>query len=360
MRHAHFALLIGILVIAGTGCTRGVNYLGAERYPAKPSTFAVDVFYGHQPARGNIELATLDLAQDEWKEKGTALLPRLMDKVREVGGDALYLEGVASPDATDITRVTGYVLHWTEDSPASQSVSAPITATPVPSVPSAAEGGDTISFTADPSLNTWSMAVNSQPMGAIVYRYDEHQRRVRLGLTPLALSWPHVADSDILTLAYQGRRIEVVPQRNRAVFVDFSSQQPKIEGADLSTTGGTIGGAGDSDHDGGGTDCRSFSDLARVAAAATNPLSIWTLAINTKPQGAAVARYDSQQQRQQIGNTPLATAWPHITDADVVVVMYQGRRVELFPNRNQAVLVDFTQAQPVITGGTSVTADQGK
>jgi hypothetical protein len=91
-----------------------------------------------------------------------------------------------------------------------------------------------------------------------------------------------------------------------------------------------------------------------TVAPATPELTTWALSVNTIPQGAVISAYDDQQHLVELGRSPFSTTWPRLTELDVLVVKFQGRHVEIIPNKNESVIVDFSKMPPVITGGSLV------
>lgn len=88
--------------------------------------------------------------------------------------------------------------------------------------------------------------------------------------------------------------------------------------------------------------------LAQPAVA----LKTWQMAVNTNPPGAIIKAYDANQELYQIGKSPAGFLWPLQTQADAVVIMWQGRQVALLPTFMESISVDFTQQPPVVKGAT--------
>jgi hypothetical protein len=83
-------------------------------------------------------------------------------------------------------------------------------------------------------------------------------------------------------------------------------------------------------------------------------LKTWQMAVNTNPQGAIIKAYDANQELYQIGKSPAGFLWPLQTQADAVVIMWQGRQVALLPTFMESISVDFTQQPPVVKGATVI------
>ena len=81
-------------------------------------------------------------------------------------------------------------------------------------------------------------------------------------------------------------------------------------------------------------------------------LKTWQMAVNTNPQGAIIKAYNVNQELYQIGKSPAGFLWPLQTQADAVVIMWQGRQVALLPTFMESISVDFTQQPPVVKGAT--------
>lgn len=96
---------------------------------------------------------------------------------------------------------------------------------------------------------------------------------------------------------------------------------------------------------------------APVAAPVPAPkagLQTWQLAVNTNPQGAIIKAYDDNQALYQIGKSPAGFLWPLQTQADALVVFWQGRQVSLIPQAGESVTVDFTKHPPEVKGATII------
>lgn len=83
-------------------------------------------------------------------------------------------------------------------------------------------------------------------------------------------------------------------------------------------------------------------------------LQTWQLAVNTNPQGAIIKAYDDDQALYQIGKSPAGFLWPLQTQADALVIFWQGRQVSLIPQAGESVTVDFTKHPPEVKGATII------
>lgn len=92
--------------------------------------------------------------------------------------------------------------------------------------------------------------------------------------------------------------------------------------------------------------------------ASTPGLQTWQLAVNTTPQGAIIKAYDSNQNLYQIGKSPTGLLWPLQTQADALVLFWQGRQVTVIPNQGESVQVDFTKIPPEVKGASVI--EQGR
>ncbi len=99
------------------------------------------------------------------------------------------------------------------------------------------------------------------------------------------------------------------------------------------------------------------SQPARSSSIVTTPapgLKTWQMAINTNPTGAIIKAYDANQNLVQIGKSPASFLWPLLTEADTLVVVWQGRQLSLLPTFLESISVDFSQNPPVVKGGTVI------
>ena len=91
---------------------------------------------------------------------------------------------------------------------------------------------------------------------------------------------------------------------------------------------------------------------------AQSGLKTWQIAINTNPQGAIIKAYDQQQNLYQIGTSPTNFLWPLQTQADSLVILWQGRQMVVLPTFMESISVDFSQQPPVVKGGTVIGVHQ--
>jgi hypothetical protein len=208
---------------------------------------------------------------------------------------------------------------------------------------------DSIFDTSGPAC--WALAVNSNPPGAQIDIYDlSTQRPVEKGQTPFVRHyWQPRTENDAIRVRYQGNVVEIAPERNKAVFVDFSQAEIKVEG-------------------GRRIPVQTAAQQATATTAAATTLSTddskidasgqpyWALAVNSNPPGAKIDIYDLATQRAgEKGQTPFVRHyWQPKTENDAIRVRYQGHVVEIAPDKNKAVFVDFSQAEIKVDGGRKI------
>ena len=86
-------------------------------------------------------------------------------------------------------------------------------------------------------LQTWQLAINTNPPGAIIQAYDKNQNLYRVGLSPTGFLWPLLTQTDALVIFFQGRQLTVIPNSNESLFIDFSKQPPEVCGATVISNG---------------------------------------------------------------------------------------------------------------------------
>ena len=91
-----------------------------------------------------------------------------------------------------------------------------------------------------------------------------------------------------------------------------------------------------------------------TAPAPNAGLKTWQIAVNTIPSGALIKAFDANQELYQVGKSPAGFLWPIQTQADAMVIIFQGRQVTLLPNTMESITVDFSKQPPEVKGATII------
>ena len=187
-------------------------------------------------------------------------------------------------------------------------------------------------------------------------------RRIK-GYTPLTIQWRDTDEPEDFVVIKKDKDWVViyVVEKSASIQVDFEQDPIIVKGARLRDSSRRASQDSGQPTSGAAPAPQPAVQPAPVAIAPVIPapgLKTWQMAVNTNPPGAIIQAYDGNQELYQIGKSPAGFLWPLQTQADALVVIWQGRQVSLLPTFMESISVDFSQHPPVVKGGAVIDGAQ--